>query len=253
MTMTKYLLCIALLFGSRIEAQSVTGMIQQAEQMERQLKESEAIKIYQSVLLQEPQSVLVLCKLAELHTVLGNKESSDKKSKKLMYETAYAFAKRAYAADSNRVESNYVMSMASGNLTDFESDNKKVVGYVRDVRHYADRAVSLQPNYGKAQYVLGKWHYEMVKLSAFKKAAVKLFFGGLPEGEIEKAIFHMEKCKQLEPYMVSNYLDLGRAYKENRNPTKAIEILTQLQKLPNRTSADPILKAAGAELLTTLQ
>ena len=63
----------------------------------------------------------------------------------------------------------------------------------------------------------------------------------------------MEKCKQLEPYMVSNYLDLGRAYKENRNPTKAIEILTQLQKLPNRTSADPILKAAGAELLANLQ
>lgn len=169
MSITKYFLCIALLFGSRLDAQSVAGMIQQAEQMERQLKETEAIKIYQSVVVQEPVNVLALCKLAELHTVLANKESSDKKNKKLLYETAYAFAKRAYAADSNRVESNYVMSMASGNLTDFESDNRKVVSYVRDVRFYADRAVSLQPNYGKAQYVLGKWHYEMVKLSAFKK------------------------------------------------------------------------------------
>jgi tetratricopeptide (TPR) repeat protein len=145
------------------------------------------------------------------------------------------------------------MSMASGNLTDFESDNKKVVSYVRDVRYYADRAVAIQPNYGKAQYVLGKWHYEMVKLNAFKKAAVKLFYGGLPEGDMNKAITHMERCRQLEPYFVSNYLDLGRAYKENRNPTKAIEILSHLQKLPNRNSADPIMKAAGAELLSTLQ
>ena len=63
----------------------------------------------------------------------------------------------------------------------------------------------------------------------------------------------MERCRQLEPYLVSNYLDLGRAYKENRNPSKAIEILSLLQKLPNRTSADPILKTAGAELLASLQ
>lgn len=251
--MRKYLVAMICLIGGQLNAQTVSGFIQQAEQLERQLKEPEAIRIYQSVLLQEPTNVSALCKLAELHTVLANKETNDKKNKKLLTETAYAFAKRAYAADSNRVESNYVMSMASGNLTDFESDNKKVVSYVRDVRYYADRAIAIQPNYGKAQYVLGKWHYEMVKLNAFKKAAVKLFYGGLPEGDMNKAITHMERCRQLEPYFVSNYLDLGRAYKENRNPTKAIEILSQLQKLPNRNSADPIMKAAGAELLSTLQ
>jgi tetratricopeptide (TPR) repeat protein len=250
----KRLLFIVVFFcANQLLGQSISSILQQAEQMERQLREGDAIRLYQSVLLQEPNQVIALYKLAELHTILGNKETHDKKNKKLMYETAYAFAKRAYAADSNRVETNYVMSMASGNLTDFESDNRKVVSYVRDVRIYADKAVNLQPNYGKAQYVLGKWHFEMVQLSAFKKAAVKLFFGGLPEAEIEKAIFHMERCRQLEPYWVSNYLDLGRAYKENRQPSKAIEILTLLQKLPNRTSADPILKAAGAELLASLQ
>lgn len=251
--MRSYLVAFLFLIGGASNAQTVSGLIQQGELLERQLKESEAIRIYQSVLLQEPANVPALCKLAELHTVLANKETGDKKNKKLLTETAYSFAKRAYAADSNRVESNYVMSMASGNLTDFESDNKKVVSYVRDVRYYADRAVAIQPNYGKAQYVLGKWHYEMVKLNAFKKAAVKLFYGGLPEGDMDKAIAYMERCRQLEPYFVSNYLDLGRAYKENRNPTKAIEILSLLQKLPNRNSADPLLKAAGAELLSTLQ
>ncbi|MFN4974899.1 MAG: hypothetical protein ACK5GV_06630 [Bacteroidota bacterium] len=248
----KYLCLLSLFFIGSLRAQPVNTLIQQAEQLERQLKEPEAIKLYQAVLLQEPAQVAALCKLAELHTVLAN-TAVDKKTKKLMYETAYAFAKRAYAADSNRVESSYVMAMASGNLTDFESDNRKIVEYVRDVRYYADRAVTLQPNYGKAQYVLGKWHYEMVKLSVFKKAAVKLFYGGLPEGNLDMAIACMEKCRQLEPYMVSNYLDLGRAYKENRNPTKAIEILTRLQKLPNRNSADAIMKATGAELLATLQ
>ncbi len=43
---------MSLLFGSRLDAQSVAGMFQQAEQIERQLKENEAISINQSVLLQ---------------------------------------------------------------------------------------------------------------------------------------------------------------------------------------------------------
>jgi tetratricopeptide (TPR) repeat protein len=233
-------------------AQNTSTLIQQAEQMERQLKEADASNLYQALLLQDPRNVQALCKLAELQSILGEK-ATDKKTKQLYFETSYSFAKRAWLADSNRVESNYVMAMASGKMTDFESDNKKVVGYVRDIKDYAERAIKINPNYGKAQYVLGKWHYEMYILSGFKKAAVKLMYGGLPSGDPDIAIACMEKCRTLEPYFVSNYLDLGRAYKEVRKPTQAIDILTKLQKLPNRNSADPLLKAAGASLLATLQ
>jgi tetratricopeptide (TPR) repeat protein len=233
-------------------AQNTSTLIQQAEQLERQLKEADASNLYQAVLLQDPRNVQALCKLAELQSILGEK-ATDKKTKQLYFETSYSFAKRAWLADSNRVESNYVMAMASGKMTDFESDNKKVVGYVRDIKDYAERAIKINPNYGKAQYVLGKWHYEMYILSGFKKAAVKLMYGGLPSGDPDIAIACMEKCRTLEPYFVSNYLDLGRAYKEVRKPTQAIDILTKLQKLPNRNSADPLLKATGATLLATLQ
>jgi tetratricopeptide (TPR) repeat protein len=233
-------------------AQNTSTLIQQAEQLERQLKEADASNLYQAVLLQDPRNVQALYKLAELQSILGEK-ATDKKTKQLYFETSYSFAKRAWLADSNRVESNYVMAMASGKMTDFESDNKKVVGYVRDIKDYAERAIKINPNYGKAQYVLGKWHYEMYILSGFKKAAVKLMYGGLPSGDPDIAIACMEKCRTLEPYFVSNYLDLGRAYKEVRKPTQAIDVLTKLQKLPNRNSADPLLKATGATLLATLQ
>ena len=248
----KYLFLLSFFCSYSLFAQNTSTLIQQAEQMERQLKEVDASNLYQAVLLQEPRNVQALCKLAELQSILGEK-ASDKKAKQLYFETSYSFAKRAWLADSNRVETNYVMAMASGKMTDFESDNKKVVGYVRDIKDYAERAIKINPNYGKAQYVLGKWHYEMYILSGFKKAAVKLMYGGLPSGDPDIAIACMEKCRTLEPYFVSNYLDLGRAYKEVRKPTQAIDILTKLQKLPNRNSADPLLKAAGASLLATLQ
>ena len=248
----KYLFLLSIFCSCSLLAQNTSTLIQQAEQMERQLKEADASNLYQAVLLQDPRNVQALCKLAELQSILGEK-ATDKKVKQLYFETSYSFAKRAWLADSNRVEPNYVMAMASGKMTDFESDNKKVVGYVRDIKDYAERAILINPNYGKAQYVLGKWHYEMYILSGFKKAAVKLMYGGLPSGDPDIAIACMEKCRTLEPYFVSNYLDLGRAYKEVRKPTQAIDILTKLQKLPNRNSADPLLKAAGASLLATLQ
>ena len=248
----KYLFLLSFFCSYSLFAQNTSTLIQQAEQMERQLKEVDASNLYQAVLLQDPRNVQALCKLAELQSILGEK-ATDKKAKQLYFETSYSFAKRAWLADSNRVEPNYVMAMASGKMTDFESDNKKVVGYVRDIKDYAERAIKINPNYGKAQYVLGKWHYEMYILSGFKKAAVKLMYGGLPSGDPDIAISCMEKCRTLEPYFVSNYLDLGRAYKEVRKPTQAIDILTKLQKLPNRNSADPLLKAAGASLLATLQ
>ena len=248
----KYLFLLSIFCSYSLFAQNTSTLIQQAEQMERQLKEVDASNLYQAVLLQEPRNVQSLCKLAELQSILGEK-ATDKKAKQLYFETSYSFAKRAWLADSNRVETNYVMAMASGKMTDFESDNKKVVGYVRDIKDYAERAIKINPNYGKAQYVLGKWHYEMYILSGFKKAAVKLMYGGLPSGDPDIAIACMEKCRTLEPYFVSNYLDLGRAYKQVRKPTQAIDILTKLQKLPNRNSADPLLKAAGASLLATLQ
>ena len=248
----KYLFLLSIFCSCSLLAQNTSTLIQQAEQMERQLKEADASNLYQAVLLQDPRNVQALCKLAELQSILGEK-ATDKKAKQLYFETSYSFAKRAWLADSNRVESNYVMAMASGKMTDFESDNKKVVGYVRDIKYYAERAILINPNYGKAQYVLGKWHYEMYILSGFKKAAVKLMYGGLPSGDPDIAIACMEKCRTLEPYFVSNYLDLGRAYKQVRKPTQAIDILTKLQKLPNRNSADTLLKASGASLLATLQ
>ena len=167
----KYLFLLSIFCSCSLLAQNTSTLIQQAEQMERQLKEADASNLYQAVLLQDPRNVQALCKLAELQSILGEK-ATDKKAKQLYFETSYSFAKRAWLADSNRVEPNYVMAMASGKMTDFESDNKKVVGYVRDIKYYAERAILINPNYGKAQYVLGKWHYEMYILTGFKKAAV---------------------------------------------------------------------------------
>jgi tetratricopeptide (TPR) repeat protein len=233
-------------------SQDTAGLRKEAILLERQQKESEAIEKYKTILVQNPIQLNALVKLTELNVLQGNLQT-DKNAKRLYYETALAFAKRAFLADSNNETTNYAMAMASGKMTDVETDNRKIVAFVKDVKLFAEKALARNPNYGKANYVLGKWHYEMTNLSGIKKVAVKLFYGGLPEGNMESAIQFMEKCKSLEPYFVPNFLDLAKAYKDNRQPAPAIEVLLKLVKLPTRTSEDVVLKAEGAKLLETLQ
>lgn len=233
-------------------AQDINVLLKEADNLEKQLKEPEALEKYKQVLLQNPVQLKALVKAAELNVSLGNRQT-DKNSKRLYYESALSFANRAFMADSNQADASYAMSMASGKMTDVETENKKIVAYVKDVKKYADRALSINPNHARANYTLGKWHYEMANLSGVKKIAVKLFYGGLPEGNLDDAITYMEKCKSLEPYFVSNYLDLAKAYKDNRRPAQAIEVLNRLIKLPTRSTDDISSKAEGTKLLESMQ
>ncbi len=233
-------------------SQDINILLKEADNFEKQLKEADAIEKYKQVLLVNPTQLKALVKSAELNTLLGNKQT-DKNSKRLYYETALSFANRAFQSDSTQADASYAMAMASGKMTDVETENKKIVAYVKDVKRFADKALSINPNHAKANYTLGKWHYEMSNLSGIKKIAVKLFYGGLPDGDMDKAIEYMEKCKTLEPYFVTNYLDLAKAYKDNHRPAQALEVLNKLIKLPTRTSEDVALKAEGTKLLEAMQ
>ena len=235
-----------------VQSQDIPVLLKEADNLEKQQKETDALDKYKQILVLEPGNIKALVKAAELNISLSNRQA-DKNNRRLYIESSFSFAKRAIIADSMQADANYAMAMASGKMTDIETENKKIVAYVKEVKQYTDKALSINPNHAKANYTLGKWHYEMATLSGIKNAAVKLFYGGLPEGNLESAIQYMEKCKTLEPYFVTNYLDLAKAYKENRQPAKAIEILLRLVKLPTRTTDDVALKAEGAKLLASMQ
>lgn len=244
------LVCL-LCCGQLLFAQDINILLKEASNLERVQKDNEALEKYKQILSIEPAHLKALVRSAELSASIGGKQT-DKNSKRLYYETALAYAKRAWQADSNQADAPYAMAMASGKMTDVETENKQIVAYVKDIKQYADKALALNPDHARANYTMGKWHYEMVTLSGLKKAAVKLLYGGLPPSDLDKAIQYMEKCRTLDPYFVANYLDLAKAYKESRQPAKAIEVLNKLVKLPTRTGDDIALKAEGAKLLESM-
>lgn len=232
-------------------AQSIAAVLKEAEILEIKLNENEALEKYQQLLLIDANNMKALVKCAELNANIGNRKI-EKKEKQFYYQKAYSFAQKAINTNANDADANYAMAMVSGKMTEVETENKKIVAFVKYIKTFADKALQINLKHAKANYILGKWNIEIVNLSGLKKAAVKLLYGGLPDGTLENAILYMERCKQYDSYFMLNYLDLAKAYQQNNQPTKAIEVLQQLVKLPIRTSDDTNYKANAKQLLAEL-
>lgn len=232
-------------------AQDANVLMREATAYEKQFKEPEALDKYKQAVAAGLNNVTVLVKCAELNASIGARQT-DKNWKVIYYNNAQTYARQAYTADSNATDANYAMALAAAKLTETAVENKQIVAYVRDTKLYIDKALAINPAHAKANYLLGKWHFEMVNLSIVKKAAVKVIYGGLPKGSIDSAIFYLEKCRQLDQYFIRNYFDLSKAYEYNNKPTKQMEILNLLIKLPIRTADDAALKAEGKKILDAM-
>jgi tetratricopeptide (TPR) repeat protein len=248
----KCFIAVMLLLSSQTFAQDVQVLLREAQNLDRTLKEDFAFDKYKQVLTIDPKNMQALIRSAEI-SVAGGSRQGNKKIKKGFFETAKDYADKALAVDSSSVDANYIRALAALKLTEVETENKKLVAHIKDSRTFADKALSINPNHAKANYVLGKWNFDMVNMQWAKKAAVKVLFGKMPEATIEDAEKYMEKAKAIEPYFVINSLDLAKAYKYDNKAAKAIEVLNQLVRLPNRTADDANLKAEGKKMLSEMQ
>ena len=252
--MKQNFLLIILLFISinLVFGQENIVLFKEAENLERSLKEPEALEKYKLILASDASNIKALVKAAELSCMIGAR-IENKNDKRLQYESAMSFAKRALNADNNNADAYYAIAMVSGKMTEIETDNKKVVAYARDVKLYSDKAIHINPKHAKATFTAGRWHFEMVTLNSLKRTAAKVFFGGLPTATLDSAIIYLERCKTLDPYLVINYYYLNKAYKEDNKPTKQIELLNRMVKLPTRTLDDVAMKAEATKELAELQ
>lgn len=252
--MKKLLFAFCFFIAALANAQDINVMLKEAENLEFQLKEPESLEKYKQVLTLDSNNIKALTKCAELTAMIGARfiKEKEKPYKKSFYQTAYQYAAKAVAKDSNSADANYVLAFTSNKMGDVEQEQKKLVEYIKDTKKYALKTVSLNANYAKANYILGKWNLDMLNLQPFKKAAIKVFYG-VPDGSLEKAIEYMEKCKKQDQYYMLNYLDLAKAYQQDYQPPKAIEVLQKMVKLPLRTADDAALKEEGKKMLTELQ
>ncbi len=245
-------LLISVLFTQISFSQDIDVLLKQADNFDKQVKETEAIEKYKEILAIAPNNFKALYRLTELNAAIGSRQIKDK-DKIPFFQTAYDYAQQAYQADSTNADAFYLLSLASWKKSLIEEKNKEEVEYLRNWREYAEKAITINPKHAKATFLLGKWNFDMSKASVLKKAAAKTIYGGISNWDIESAIKLFEKAKVFDQYFVQNYYELAKAYEYNNQPTQQIEILNRLVKLPVRTGDDAGWKAEGKKMLEQMK
>jgi tetratricopeptide (TPR) repeat protein len=233
-------------------AQNVTTLLQEAQSLEYKLQESAALEKYKAVLVEDATNLTALIKTTELSVAIGGRQK-EKKDKLLYYQSAQSFAERAIKVDANNADVNYVMALVYSKLTEVEKENKQIALHIKATKQWAENALQINKQHAKANFIMGKWHVEMENLSSIKITAVKLLYGNLPKYSIDSAIYFLENCRKYDQYFMLNYFVLAKVYIQNNKPTKAIEILQKLIKLPLRTADDAMIKEEGKKLLNSLE
>jgi len=251
--MKKVIFLFLVLFSCKISySQEVSLLLKQAENFERQFKEPEALAKYKEVLITEPSNSKALLKATELSCTTGAR-TENKSDKRLVYESALAFAQRVVASDSLNPASWCMLALANSKLAEIETDNKKLGVFIHAVKINADKALKLNPNFGYGNFLEGKWHYEMLTTHWAKHLAIRAIYGSLPEPDIDEAIAYLEKCKTANPYFMLNYWILAKSYQFKNRPALQLETLNKLVKLPIRTFDDTGIKAQAQKMLDEQQ
>jgi len=232
-------------------SQDINQLLQQGEALEKQFRDDDALKIYNEILVVQPDNVAGLSKSSELYSLLGKRQPSKDKQKKY-YHTARALAARALKIKPDYAEANFAMAVAMGRIALVSSGEDKIKA-VQDIKTYAEQCIRSDPSNYKGYHVLGKWHYEVSDLSAIEKWLVKVTYGGLPPASLDASIKNYEKSKQLNPGFLLNYLELAKAYKRKDQKNMVRSLLTQLEKLPPVSYDDAKIKGMGKKMLEDLK
>jgi tetratricopeptide (TPR) repeat protein len=226
-------------------------LIDEARSLERQLKTEEAIVVYQEYLKKNPLDQQTILRIVELYCMIGNEaEKEDKKVQQ--YQIASSYAERLWRMDSATADAHYARALIIGRMIEFSPVKEKAM-MTKKLKDEVDKALIIQPTHIKALYTLAKWNDEVSSLNPAAKAAMKIFFGGLPSATIDEAIKLYQSVRKLSPTFILNNYDLAMALKRTGKSDQAIEVLNAQMKYPIKTREDQIYKNLSKELLNSLQ
>lgn len=253
MNLRYILLPFILLFAFSFSAFAQTsGDLARADSLFKNYQEQEALRAYNQILEQDPDNFEALWHSSLLYSRLGNQFEEEDKEKKY-YMTAKERAEQALAIDPVHTQSNFVMSVAMGQMALIVGAKERVAAS-RDIKKYADRSIEADSTNPGPWHVLGRWHYEISDLNFAERLAANVLFGGVPSGASkEKGAEYIEKAIDINPNFLLYYYDLAKTYEELGEEDKAIATCQKAIQRPNVAPDDPKIKDDCRELIDDLR
>jgi len=206
-----------------------------------------ALRHYEEAIKVDPRSYEGLWKASRDAVDVGLYNPDDKERERL-YSVAEQYARRAVEVNPGDAAGHAELARALGRKA-LSLGKKEQVKYAGDVRNAALEALKLNPKNASALHIMGKWNYEVLRLSGLTRFMAKTFLGGkvFDSANWEDAQRYMEESVANDPNGLVHHLDLARVYEARGNKEKAREQYEAVLKGPVSDFNDKKYQAEAAE------
>ncbi len=162
-------------------------------------------------------------------------------------------ARRAVRLAPSDANALFALGMVLGN-TALTRGNKERVRMATEIRSLALRAIAADSTHDGALHLLGRWNYEIMKLSGLERFVAKSILGGgiFSQASWAEARRRLEEAVALDPERIYHRLDLARILSARNESAAARSELRLIAGLPNRVAADSTYRREAVELQAKL-
>ncbi len=166
-----------------------------------------------------------------------------------LYARAEPLARRAVDLELLHPEGHYVLALAIGRTSLTMSVRERALR-AREIRVEAIKALELDPEHDGAYHVLGRWHWEIRRLSGFERFIARNVFGAkfFDKASWEGAVENLTKATQLNPDYIYHRLKLAELLTDRKRYAEAKAQLAVIPTLPTSDYMDPTYREEAARL-----
>jgi hypothetical protein len=192
--------------------------------------------------------------IARSDMALPLREKSSRSRRDSLLGQAQADARRAVRMAPTDVRALFALGMVLGN-TALTRGIREKVRMSNEIRSLALRAVAADSTHDGAQHLLGRWHYEVRRLSGFERFIARSFLGGEEFGKASwnEAQRRLERAVELAPERIYHRLVLARVLAARTDKVAAAAQLTRIGALPDQVAADSTYRREAGEMLVKLR
>ncbi|SNR30391.1 tetratricopeptide repeat protein [Hymenobacter mucosus] len=216
---------------------SIAKLLTEAQTLQTQYHESEALAKYEQVLSKAPATYEALWQAAVLSVRIGARYT-DETRKAAYFSAARLYANRALVVKSNGAEGHYAEALALTSQATLLTARGRLLAY-REMKPHVFMAVARRPDWADAWQLLGRWHYRVDHYSLLERIFSRLFLGGTPSGAgTRKAIDALVRAHELDPKRIQVCYDLARVHLNQGQRSRAVAVLQEAVALTPVTAEE---------------
>ncbi|HTL06233.1 MAG TPA: hypothetical protein VL241_10825 [Gemmatimonadales bacterium] len=179
--------------------------------------------------------------------------AAERAARDSLLAAAQQAARRAVRLAPGNPSALFALGLVLGN-TALTRGLKQRVRLAVEIRDLALRALAADSLLDGAHHLLGRWNYEVMRLSGVERFVARNLLGGATFGAASwgEAQRELERAVALDSTRIYHRLDLARVYLARHDLEPARAQLLRIGALADRFAADTTLRRQAAELLRAL-